>query len=197
MRTNNTEREIILRIMRDFSKSQTITSLANALKKSRVAVWKSIKKLQGRDLIIAKTMGSGKTSTSVLSLNWDNSLLAKTLSVYLTERALEERRWRVNFTELEKQANFVILFGSILHSPKDAKDIDLIIVAPKENFKKLHEIISKIQLSLDKKVHSFIFTENEFKLELKRENKAFIDALKKGVILFGQEEFIKFISVIK
>ena len=32
----------------------------------------------------------------------------------------------------------------------------------------------------------------EFENELKRKNKAFIDAIKKGIILFGQENFIKF-----
>ena len=37
----------------------------------------------------------------------------------------------------------------------------------------------------------------EFKEELKKQNKAYIDALKKGVILFGQDNFIEFIRSLK
>ena len=37
----------------------------------------------------------------------------------------------------------------------------------------------------------------EFKDELKKQNKAYIDALKKGIILFGQDNFIKFIGEFK
>ena len=44
-----------------------------------------------------------------------------------------------------------------------------------------------------KKIHLIDLTESEFSQELKRPNKAYVDALKKGIILFGQENFIKFI----
>ena len=48
-----------------------------------------------------------------------------------------------------------------------------------------------------KKIHALNFTEAEFKQELQKLNKAFIDAIKKGIILFGQEKFIKFLKSIK
>ena len=37
------------------------------------------------------------------------------------------------------------------------------------------------------------FTSSEFKNEI-QENKAFKDAIKNGIILFGQEKFVKFMK---
>ncbi len=51
-------------------------------------------------------------------------------------------------------------------------------------------MIQKTQL---KKIHALNFTQAELKQELEKPNKAFVDAVAKGIVLFGQERFIKFI----
>ena len=88
----------------------------------------------------------------------------------------------------------MILYGSTLYSPKQANDIDLICVAQKRKFIKIQSITDMIQKVECKKIHMVNFTKTEFKQELKKPNKAFLDAIKKGVVLFGQEEFIKFMK---
>ena len=55
------------------------------------------------------------------------------------------------------------------------------------------KIITDIQIIQSKKIHVINLTKKELKHELKNKNKVYIEALKKGVILFGQENFIKFI----
>ena len=45
-----------------------------------------------------------------------------------------------------------------------------------------------------KKIHAIDLTKKEINNELKNKNKAYIEALKKGAVLFGQEDFIKFIK---
>ena len=113
----------------------------------------------------------------------------------LTEEALKYPRWRDNFEKLEKKAEFVILYGSILHSQKEANDIDIInIVQNKNSFLSIEEEMLKIQKTQHKKIHSENFTKAEFKEEIEKPNKIFIDAVKKGIILFRQEEFIKFVK---
>ena len=55
--------------------------------------------------------------------------------------------------------------------------------------------IEKIQTTQIKKIHSINLTEEELRKELiSQKNPAFIEALKKGSILFGQEKFIKFVK---
>ena len=118
------------------------------------------------------------------------------MALLLTEDALKQSKWRYNFKEFENQVGFLILFGSILHSPKEANDIDILnLVSNEGNFVKIGKIITDIQVTQNKKIHAINLTEKELKRELKH-NKAYIEALKKGVVLFGQENFIKFIKEI-
>lgn len=185
-------KNVLLHLLKDFSSTHTITTLAKELGLSRVGIWKILKKLEEGKYISLKPVGKGKTSTSIVKINWENQLVEKTLSLYLTEEAIKQRRWQVNFAELEKVIDFAILYGSILYSPQEAEDIDIVGVAPKKSFVKIQIVIDKAQKTQSKKIHAINFTESEFKTELQKANKAFIDAVKKGVILFGQESFVKF-----
>ncbi|MFH1682572.1 MAG: HTH domain-containing protein, partial [Candidatus Woesearchaeota archaeon] len=100
--------ELLGILFKDFSNQHTITSLAKELKLSRVGMWKSIKKLEERGFVLLKSIGSGKTSVYKISLNWENILVRKNLALYLIEEALEPKRWRVNFAELEEKVDFLI-----------------------------------------------------------------------------------------
>ena len=191
---NKTSKTVLLIMFKDFSTTHTITSLAKQLKLSRVGMWKVLKKLEVERYIDLKSVGSGKTSTSLVKINWENPLLEKTISLYLTEEAVKQRRWQVNFAELERTIDFVVLYGSILHSQQEANDIDVLTVNKKSNFINIQKIIDKVQKTQTKKIHAISFTETEFKLELKKSNQAFIEALKKGIVLFGQDSFVRFIK---
>lgn len=189
-----TPKRVLLHLLKDFSSWHTITSLAKELGLSRVGIWKILRRLEEGKYIILKNVGKGKTSASLITLNWENPLVEKTLALYLTEEALKQRRWQVNFAGLEGMVDFAILYGSILNSPREAGDIDIVGVMPKKNFVKIEIAIDKIQKTQSKKIHSLNFTGGEFKAELQKPNKAFINAIKKGVILFGQENFVKFMK---
>ena|SRR3989338_5797858 len=189
-----TAKRVLLHLLKDFTSTHTITALAKAIGLSRVGIWKVLKKLESGKYIILKNVGTGKTSTSIITLNWDNPLVEKTLSLYLTEEALKQKRWQVNFVDLERVTDFVILHGSILHSPREANDIDILGIASKKTLVKIQDAVDKVQKTQSKKIHTINFTESEFKAELKKQNKAFIGAVKKGIVLFGQEKFVKFIK---
>ena len=195
MGKENTENKILKILLKQFSLNWTITSLSGEIKISRVGIWKVLKKLEREKLIILTQIGKGKTSTANIKLNWENPILEKRLSLILTEEALNHQRWLSNFEELNDKFGFTILYGSILTFPKEVNDIDILeVVSNKKNFLKIEEIIQKYQKSQIKKIHSESFTKTEFKEELKKPSKIFIDAIKKGVVLFGQENFIKFVS---
>ncbi len=185
---------ILLILLKDFSRTHTITSIAEERGLSRVGIWKILKKLEADKYIILQSVGKGKTGVFIIKINWDNVLVEKAMNLYLAEEALAQRRWMVNFASLEKEVDFLILYGSILHSPAEADDIDIIGVAPEKNLSAIEDLVLKIQGTQAKKIHAINFTQNEFRQELKKQNKAFLDALKKGVVLFGQEKFVEFIS---
>jgi predicted nucleotidyltransferase len=187
--------EILKIILKDINKTHTITSISKERGISRVGSWKLLQNLKKENLITLTPIGTEKTSVQRAALNWENPLLEKTLSLLLTEDSLKQNKWRYNFKELESSVDFLILFGSIINSPKQANDIDVLsIVSNEKDFIKLDKIISRIQLTQDRKIHALNLTEQELKKELKNNNKAYTEALKKGVVLFGQDKFIKFIK---
>ena len=171
----------------------TATSIAKALNITRQGIWKTLNKLAENKLINLEHVGDGKTSTATMKLNWLNPITEKTLSLLLTKESLKQQRWRVNFAELENNVNFLILFGSILNNTKEANDIDILAIVNKKKFKAVEEIVIKVQRTQLKKIHIIDLTELEFSQELKKTNKVYLDAVKKGVILYGQDNFIQFI----
>lgn len=197
MEHNKPNSKILKLLLKDFTLKPTVTTLAKELGLSRVGTWKLLKKMESEKLIVLSKTGSGKTSTCIISLNLDNPLVEKNLAVYLTEDALKNQRWMNTFAELESKADFLMLYGSIMNSPKEAKDIDILgITSNKNKFIEIEKSIKNIQKTQMQKIHAIHFTPLEFKQELEKPNKAFIDAIKKGVILFGQEKFITFMKSI-
>lgn len=188
------DKKLMLVLLKDFTRKHTITSLAKELKLSRVGTWKILKKLEAEKYVSVESVGSGKTSTSIIKINWDNLLVEKAFALYLTEESINQRRWRVNFAELEKEVDFLILYGSVVSSPQQANDIDVLGIAKNNKFVKIQKIVDTIQKTESKKIHLIDFTASEFRKELQNNNKAFIDAIRKGVMLFGQENFVKFMK---
>lgn len=194
METTKPTTKILKILLKYLAIKPTITFLAKEINMSRVGTWKILKKLETEKLVILSPIGTGKTSTYSMSLNWENPIVEKTLSLALTEDTVKNQKWLSNFAELEGKVDFLLLYGSTIHSPKEAHDVDILGVTNKNKFVKIEESIKKIQKTQIKKIHALNFTPAEFKTELEKPNKIFIDAIKKGIILFGQDKFIKFIK---
>jgi len=196
METDKPGAKILKILLTSITIKQTISSLAKELGMSRTGTWKALKKMETEKLVIILPVGTGKTSTGQIILNWDNPLTEKNLALILTEDAIKNKKWMANFAEMENKVDFLLIYGSAIHSPKEANDIDILGVANKNNFLGIEESVQKAQKTQDKKIHAINFTPAEFRQELNKPNKAFIDAIKKGIILFGQEKFIKFMQSI-
>jgi len=189
-----TNQKVLLSLIKNFSVVHTATYLAQQLQMSRWGVWKIIKELQKEGIISLKPTGGGKTSTQTIHLNWSNKLTEKTITLALAQEASAYKRWDFNFADVEKEVNFFLLYGSILHSPKTARDIDILTVAQEKKLSTINQVIFSIQKTQEKKIHSHTFTAKEFTQELRKPNKVFLDALKKGIVLFGQENFVEFMK---
>ncbi len=193
METDKSSTKILKILLKDFMIKPTVTSLAKETGMSRVGVWKVLKKMESEKSVILSPVGTGKTSACAALINWSNPIVEKKLALALTEDALKNQRWVNSFIGLEDKVDFLMIYGSILNSPLEANDIDILgVVSNRKNFVEIEETFTRIQKTQYKKIHALNFTRIEFRQELEKPNKAFVDAIKKGVILFGQENFIKF-----
>ena len=185
---------LVLFLLKDFSAMHTITSIGKELGMTRSGIWKVLRRLEREKYIVMRSTGK-ETSLVIPKLNFKNELLDKYLDLALSKEANSYERWIFNLRCVKENVSFFILYGSVLKSYTKAKDIDVIGIIPnKRRFKKLHQSLDEVQKSQAKKIHAINFTQSEFREELLKPNKAFIEAIKRGVVLFGQDQFIKFLK---
>jgi len=197
METNNKTSDKILSILiKEPLADHSATSLAKSLGITRQGLWKTLNKLSKDKLISLKSIADTKKSVLNIKLNFENPITEKVISLLLTKESLNYERWRFNFKRVKDYSKFIILFGSILHSSKGANDIDLLVIVDnKKDFHKIGKIMLELQQTEIKKIHYIDITEKEFKEELKiNKNKAYLDAFKKGIVLFGQDDYVKFVA---
>jgi len=188
------QKEILYNITRDPNTSYTISHLAKQIKSSRVSIWKNIKTLVKMNLIIITYIGEGKSKTQIIKPNWENILLERLLLYYTTLDASEKEKWQYQFKDLENKCLYLILFGSMLINEKYALDIDILIISNKKNINKIDKQILELQKTSEKEIHATIMTPNEIKDVIKQKNNPIIDAIQKGIILYGQDIFISLLK---
>lgn len=185
-----TEDRILKKLLKESYTDWTITELSLELGMSRVGIWKALQRLEKQSLVKFIPRGKGKTSVANIVLDWKMPVLQKRLSLLLAEEAQNYPRWLNDFQELQNHTDMIILHGSILKTPETANDIDIIQVIPsKKSFIDAENLTMKIQKTLSKKIHPEYLTRKELNKEIKS-NDIFRDAIKKGIILFGQDEFV-------
>ncbi|MFH1710738.1 MAG: hypothetical protein ABH840_00330 [Nanoarchaeota archaeon] len=192
---NKTTDKILSILIKEPLVDHSATSISKTLGITRQGLWKTLNKLSKDKLISLKSIADTKKSAFNIKLNFENPITEKVISLLLTKESLNYERWRFNFSEVKDYSKFIILFGSILHSPKEANDIDLLVIADdKKDFNTINKIMLKLQQSQIKKIHFIDISDNVLKGELKtNKNKAYLDAFKKGIVLFGQDDYVKFI----
>jgi len=190
---SHTAQRILIVILRYAAGSPTIAILAEILEMTHVGVWKALKKLEADNMITLKAVGNKKNNPYTANLNWDNHLVEKTLVLALEHEATSQRRWIINFTALENKVDFLMLYGSILVSSKKANDIDILsVVSKKGSAMDIERVIMNVQKTQVKPIHNIICAPAGLKEELKKQNIAFINAVKEGIVLFGQDKFVAF-----
>lgn len=193
MEQEKPKEKILKKLLKDFTRQYTLTIIAQEIGITRSGAWKVLKKLESDELIILTAIGEGKTSAYKINLNWNNPLTEPLLIALLTKESLNYKRWKFNFEKLGQELEILILFGSTVYSPKKSGDIDIMCIAKENKLGKIRDIVLDIQQTQNKKIHAINLLYKELKQEINNKNKAYIEALKKGIVLFGQGNFIKFI----
>ena len=181
------QQEILKLIFKDFLTFYNSRSISKKIKISHVGAFKILKKLGKKELVNPKKIGRA----IIYSINKENPLTLKEIEIILIIESQNYKRWIEEFKSIKEKAEFVILFGSILKKGAYARDIDLLVIAKKENFRDINKLINERQNFLNKKIHLILQSLEEFKQDLEKKNKTIMEIIRTGVVLFGQDKFIE------
>jgi len=181
------EQEIIKVLFKDFLTPYNSRSISKVVGISHAGAFKIFKKLEKKEIVNPKRIGKAV----IYSLNLENPVACKEVEMALVMEAQNFRRWTEEFKQLQGRVNFLILFGSITRNEKQANDIDLLIVADKNNFKEVKKVIEERDKLSNKKIHFLFQTRGDFRQDVAAKNKVMIEIIKTGIALYGQEEYLK------
>ncbi len=173
-----------------------INQIARTLNLSVGSAHKILKSLEERNVVNIKELGNA----SYYNLNFKSQEAVKLIELILIEEKnnllKENKIAKVYVQDIEKfNAKCIILFGSILYKEEQAKDVDvLFLIKSKEEVKQINKFCLEISKIRTKKVNPLILLEEDLIENIKNQNKAIIDIIKSGIILKGEETFVKIIK---
>lgn len=184
------EREILLLIFKDFNNFYNANSISKVVKISHVGAQKVFKRLLKENIIISKTIGK----SIIYKLNFNSDYANQLMIFLLADEANKFTRWKEEFKELFKENRIIVLFGSTVKNYANARDIDIMTVIEEKEINEIHNVISKKQKILPKKIHNVILTHDDLPNNLKNRNEAMIDIVKNGIVLYGQYKYVEVIK---
>ena len=158
---------------------------------SHVGAQKIFKRLLKENLVVDQHIGK----SIIYKPRLEDDYVCKLNAFLLADEANNKfKRWKEEFKELFKKDRIVMLFGSILENNVNARDIDVMIIIKKEDFKEAKKIINEKQEVLPKKIHSIELTEQDLLSNIKNKKEAIIDIVRSAVILYGQDKYVEVIK---
>lgn len=186
---------LVLSILKSPEIEYSSNSIAKLIGISSMGALKIAKRLEREGIIIFKQIGKSK----ILKINYNNEYAKQYLNLVLRKEVECSnsylKRW-INEVKKVKNAEALVLYGSLLKKYDDAKDIDILFIIKKNNFSKLKKEIDEINLLNVKKIHPLYQTKEDLIKNIKKEDKVILNALK-GIIINGQELIIDILKEAK
>lgn len=181
------EREIILILFKDFAAYYNANSISKMLKISHVGAQKIFKRLLKENLVKDQRIGK----SIIYRLKLEDDYVCRLISFLLADEANSRfKRWKEEFKELFKEGRIIMLFGSAAKNYEAARDIDILLVIGKKDYKEVKKIMNEKQKLLPKEIHSIEMTEEDLTNNIKKKQGAIMDIIRGAVILYGQDKYI-------
>ena len=96
--------------------------------------------------------------------------------------------------QLKKYVKACILCGSILTRGEKAKDVDVLVIIQKRNFKKVEQKKTELSKFATKPVHFIYQTQKDFRENIKKKDEPILHIIKKGAVLWGHNIILECIK---
>lgn len=179
------EMNFILTVLRNPNVEYNARSLAKVMGISHMGVLKIAVRLQKEGIIRSRLVGKAK----IYNLNLENKYVNKYIEFLLQREAEKASAYvKVWIKEIRKikNAQALILFGSVLNKEREANDIDTLIIADEKNLDSIKKDIKQIDQVNNKKIHPIFQTKEDLKKNINNNDKVILNAIK-GIVVIGED----------
>jgi DNA-binding transcriptional ArsR family regulator len=184
------EQEALLLIYKDVRTYYNANSLSKELDISQVGAMKLLKRLEDNEILISRKIGK----SIVYKLNLKEEIVEKLIGFALINESRKYLRWRDEFKDLYKKGRIVIFYGSASRDYSNAKDVDVMVILDKKDIREVNKKLEERQKLLPKKLHSLKAIKEDLIKNIKENNKAMIEIIKTGIVLYGYDEYMEVIN---
>ncbi len=186
------EIEILLLLIKDISNDYNSNNITKKIAITSAGAFKAMKNLEKKKLIIGKRMGKA----IFYKVNLEDYYTFRTMETLLINEAREKAsRWLDEFNDLYKHTEIVMIFGSIVKNPKNANDIDLLIISKKNDI--IDNIIKERRTISTRPIHVIKKTLNDFNESLKSRDEILLNIIQSCYILNGYDKLLEVIKNVR
>lgn len=183
------EMKFILSILKNPSQELNARIIGKSIGITPMGSLKIGKRLEKEGIVSSKAIGKAR----IYKLNLDNEYAVQYIK-FLLQREAEYsdahiKKWITDLKKIKK-ADSILLFGSVLKKGNEANDIDILVLVKKNNLSIVEKQIEEINFLNKKKIHPVFQTIEDFKKNIKKQDKIVLDALK-GIFVFGKENILE------
>jgi len=186
------EARVVNFLLRNFSRIYNINQIAREMALSPRGAFKILKKLEKSKILLSQKIGNNL----IYKINFENDVSLDVCQFVLAEKeaTLYIQTWINDFQSLRELTEMAILFGSILTKEKQAHDVDLLVVFPKENLPQVQEQIKKINQIKSKKLHAIVQTREDLLNNIQKRDSALLEEIRTGLVLWGRNILVEAIK---
>lgn len=169
----------------------SINQLAKESSLAPNGAYKMLKKFGKEGILKYKTIANSK----IYSLDYQNEKTANVLKLALIEDSLSKKLQsrQEDLKPLRQTTKACILFGSYIKKEKP-NDLDLLFVIEKDKYPEHKKASKRIYETMPAKAHEVLQTREDFEANLRKKDPVLMEALKKGIILWGQDAVIEMVK---
>ena len=183
------EMKFILHILKNPSQELNSRVIGQAIGITPMGSLKIGKRLEKENILLSRMIGKAR----IYKINLEKEYVLYYVK-FILQRELEHsnsyvKTWIAELKKI-KNAESILLFGSVLKKGNEANDIDVLILIKKKNLSIVEKQIEEINLLNKKKLHPVFQTIEDLKKNIKKEDKIVLAALK-GIFVFGEDKILE------
>ena len=180
------EMKALLTLVKSPETMYNANNLAKVIGITPMGALKILKRLEQESILKSRKIGNAV----IYRVNVEDAYARKYVSLFLLREGQQAspqvKRWISELKKI-KNAEIIILFGSVLEKP-NPNDIDVLLVTDQKKFSKLEQEIKEINNLNAKKIHPLYQAVGDIIQNVRKKDKPILNAIK-GVIVFGEEKF--------